>query len=50
MTLPIVVGFFKMNTARRINLLRGTQGQPVWQRNCYEHIIRGKRDLQTITD
>ncbi len=50
MTLPMVVGFFKMNTARRINDLRGTPGLPVWQRNYYKHIIRGERDLQTITD
>lgn len=50
MTLPMVVGYFKMNTARNINQMRGTPGLPVWQRNYYEHIIRGMNDLQTITD
>ncbi len=62
MTLPILVGYLKMNTARRINDLRGPSVGvihelplhespllPVWQRNYYEHIIRGADDLQRIT-
>ena len=44
MTLPLIVGYFKMNTAKRINLLRGCPGAPVWQRNYYEHIIRNDEE------
>jgi REP element-mobilizing transposase RayT len=50
MTLPLVVGYFKMNTAQRINNFYGTPGNPLWQRNYYEHIIRGEEELQIITD
>jgi len=48
MTLPLVVGYFKMNTAKRINELLGSQGIPVWQRNYYEHIIRGDEEYNRI--
>ncbi|NMB67235.1 MAG: hypothetical protein GYA20_00550 [Chloroflexi bacterium] len=48
MTLPLVMGYFKMNTAKRINLLGNTPGQPVWQRNYYEHIIRNDEDYRLI--
>jgi putative transposase len=48
MTLPLVIGYFKMNTAKRINLLRGQEGVPVWQRNYYEHIIRDEQEYNRI--
>jgi putative transposase len=48
MTLPLVVGYFKMNTAKRINELLYSQGIPVWQRNYYEHIIRDDEDHNRI--
>jgi REP element-mobilizing transposase RayT len=48
MLLPKVIGYFKMNSARRINQLRGTPGIPVWQRNYYEHIIRNEGALHRI--
>ena len=44
--LPEVVRAFKTYSARRINTLRHTPGLPVWQRNYYEHILRGERDLE----
>ena len=50
MRIPLVVGYLKMNSAKSINLLRQTPGQPVWQRNYYEHIIRDEQDLQMISD
>jgi len=46
MLLSKMVGYFKMNSAKQINRLRGTPGQPVWQRNYYEHVIRNETDLQ----
>ncbi len=41
MTLPLVIGYFKMNSAKRINELLNSAGIPVWHRNYYEHIVRG---------
>ncbi len=48
MTLPIVIGFYKMNTAKAINIANDTRGTPVWQRNYYEHIIRNEASLNRI--
>ncbi len=48
MTLPLVVGYFKMNSAKRINEILGAQGIPVWQRNYYEHIIRDDEEYNRI--
>jgi putative transposase len=50
MLLSKMVGYFKMNSAKRINDLRGTPGQPVWQRNYYEHVIRNEVDLEEIRE
>ncbi len=43
-----IVGSFKSAASRRINDLRGTPGQSVWQRNYYEHIIRDDESLNRI--
>ncbi len=48
MTLPMVIGFYKMNTAKAINIANDTRGTPVWQRNYYEHIIRNQDSLIRI--
>ncbi len=48
MLLPKIIGKFKMNSAKEINSFRRTPGEPVWQRNYYEHIIRNERDWQNI--
>ena len=46
--LPEVVRGFKTFSARRINQVRGSLGVPVWQRNYYEHILRGEEEWQGI--
>ena len=48
MLLPKVVGYFKMNTAKQINQILNQTGQPFWQRNYYEHIIRNEKELKRI--
>jgi putative transposase len=48
MLMPKIVGYFKMNSAKHINRLRGTPGVPVWQRNYYERVIRNERELHAI--
>lgn len=42
--LPEVIRQFKTVSARKINQMRGTPGQPVWQRPFYDHIIRDAAD------
>ena len=37
---------FKSAVTREVNALRKTPGIPVWQRNYYEHVIRGEEELE----
>jgi REP element-mobilizing transposase RayT len=41
-----LMGAFKTVSTKRINVLRGTPGEPVWQRGYYEHVIRGEAELK----
>ncbi len=43
-----IVRALKTFSAKRINALRKTPGQPVWQRDYYEHIIRDIDEWQQI--
>jgi len=45
-----IIGQFKSQVTRRINQIRATPGQPVWQRNYYDHIIRNTKDLIYIRE
>lgn len=49
-SVPTIVRSYKSAVSYRINLMRGTQGVPIWQRNYYEHIIRNEKDLKNKTD
>src|SRR5215207_7520446 len=49
-SIPTIIRSYKSAVAYRINLMRRTQGIPVWQRNYWEHIIRNHQDLQNKTD
>jgi putative transposase len=44
-TLGDIVGGFKSISAMLVNMIRNTKGQPLWQRNYYEYIIRNENDL-----
>jgi REP element-mobilizing transposase RayT len=46
--LPEIIRGFKTFSSRRVNESRGTSGVPVWQRNYFEHVIRGEADLDRI--
>ncbi len=50
MTLSKIIGWFKMNSAKQINLLKRTSGISVWQRGFYDHIIRNDTDLHRIRE
>ncbi len=47
-SLGAIVQNFKSVSTRKINQLRGTAGLTIWQRNYYEHIIRGENELNRI--
>jgi putative transposase len=46
--LGAIIGQIKSITTKRINALRSAPGQPVWQRNYHEHIIRSETALDHI--
>lgn len=49
-SIPTIIRPYKPAVSYRINLMRGTNGVPVWQRNYYEHVIRNDKDLQNKMD
>lgn len=50
MLLPQIIGWFKMNSAKRANAILKKSGQRFWQRNYYEHIVRNERELNQIRE
>jgi len=48
-SLGAVIQNFKSITTRRVNGLRRTPGEKLWQRNYYEHIIRNEEDWDRIS-
>jgi REP element-mobilizing transposase RayT len=49
-SIPTIIRSYKSAVSYRINLMRRSDGVPVWQRNYYEHVIRNDRDLHNKTD
>ncbi|GIL11578.1 MAG: hypothetical protein BroJett038_02980 [Chloroflexota bacterium] len=47
-SLSEVIRGFKTWSARRVNVLRGAEGVPVWQRSFYDAIIRDETMLNAI--
>jgi len=47
-SLGAIVGNFKSLVARRINALRGTPGERVWQRGYYDRIVRDDHELAAM--
>ncbi len=45
-SLGAIMAQFKSIVTKRINTLRRTPGEPIWQRNFYDHIIRNPQDLE----
>jgi len=44
------VGTFKSYSARAVNRLRDTRGQPVWQRGFYDHVVRTEGALARLSE
>lgn len=49
-SLGAFVAGFKAAATKRINEIRHSLGAPVWQRNYYEHIIRGDGELLRVRE
>ncbi len=49
-TLGQIVAYLKYGTTKQINIIRKTPGIRLWQRNYYEHIIRGDHELNKIRE
>ena len=45
-----VIGAFKTVSAKQINSMRSISGQPIWQRNYYERIIRNDDELNRVRE
>ncbi|HRY82448.1 MAG TPA: transposase [Candidatus Moranbacteria bacterium] len=50
MLIPKIIGKFKMLSAKEINILANNSGNPLWQRNYYDHIIRNEIELNKIRE
>jgi len=48
--LPEIVRAFKTFSARHINESRRTPGEPIWQRNYYDRVIRDEDELNRIRE
>lgn len=49
-SLSRIIGYFKYQSAKKINELRATPGDKVWQRSFYEHVIRDDESLNRIRE
>jgi REP element-mobilizing transposase RayT len=49
-TIGAIVRGFKSLVTKRINTIRDTPGESVWQRNYYEHVIQNDDDLNRIRE
>jgi len=47
-SIPTIVRSFKSGVTKRINELRQTPGQKLWQRNYWEHIIRNESEWSRV--
>ncbi|HPR18776.1 MAG TPA: transposase [Candidatus Cloacimonadota bacterium] len=48
MLIPKIIGKFKMQSAKEINIIRKTPGMRVWQRGYHDHIVRNMDDCIKI--
>ena len=45
-----LVAAFKAVSTKQVNIAHGTPGQPLWQRNFYEHVIRNDEEMDRIRE
>ena len=49
-SLGAFIAGFKSTITKRVNEIRGTPEARIWQRNYYEHVIRGEESLNRIRE
>jgi len=49
-SLGAFIAGFKSAATKRINELCGTPGEPIWQRNYYEHVVHDEHELNDIRE
>lgn len=49
-SIPTIVRAYKSAVTKQIHTLKAASDYPVWQRNYYEHVIRGEDDLNSIRE
>ena len=49
-SLATIVRSYKAALTAGINKIRRTEGQPVWQRNFFEHVIRNEQGLNSVRE
>lgn len=47
-TLGNIIGWYKYQVTKQANLLAGTQGERIFQRSYYDHVIRNQQDYDEI--
>jgi len=47
-SLPTIVRSFKSVVTKRLNRIRSNPDGPIWQRNYYERVIRGDKELTAL--
>lgn len=45
-----IIRSYKSAVTKHINILQGTSGHTIWQRNFYERIIRNENELNGIRE
>ena len=45
-----LISGFKSSVTKQINIIRNTPGEPVWQRNYWDHIIRNDKSFDKIEE
>jgi len=49
-SIPTIIRSFKATATKQINQLRNSPGNPVWQRNYFERVIRNEKELNRIRE
>jgi len=49
-SIPTIVRLYKSSVTMKINNLRHSPCEPVWQKNYFEHVIRDKKSLYLIRE
>ncbi|MCG8606797.1 hypothetical protein MJD09_17660 [bacterium] len=49
-SIPTIIKLFKSSVTKHINEMRRTPGNPVWQRNYYERVIRDEDELNRVRE